>query len=424
MESGQDLNSCGEIQISGARKRVSILGSTGIIGQHTCDLVASHPERLEVVALAAHRNAAKLAEQAVVLGAKFAALADARLEGELRRLLDGTGIECAAGAEALVEAASLPCDWIMASIVGAAGLAPTLAALRQGGILALANKECLVSAGALFMAEAAKHGATLIPVDSEHSAVFQSLDSPGCDHVDRIVLTASGGPFRSWTLAQIAAAKPEDALKHPNWSMGQKITIDSATLMNKGLELIEAYHLFNVKPEQLSAIIHPQSIVHCLVYYCDGSVIAQASLPDMRTPIAYSLAWPERLRTNFPRLDLTVAGRLTFEPPDETRFPSLRLAREALKEGGIAPTVLNAANEVAVQAFLDREIPFLGIPAVVEATLDASRQKLGRLLPDSLEAVLHADEQARVLARAEVKSAAAPAKAAVASYNKMRISSA
>ncbi|MBI4724424.1 MAG: 1-deoxy-D-xylulose-5-phosphate reductoisomerase, partial [Rhodomicrobium sp.] len=267
-----------------ARKRVSVLGATGTIGQHTCELLALNPDRFETVALTAHQNAGKLAELAVALNAEYAALADIRLEDELRRRLEGTGIECGAGPHALAEAGSRPAGLVMAAIVGAAGLAPTLAALRQGTIVALANKECLVSAGTLFMSEARQHGTTLLPVDSEHSAVFQALDALDCKHVERIVLTASGGPFRTWTADQIAVARPEDALKHPNWAMGRKITIDSATLMNKGLELIEAFHLFNVRADQLSAIIHPQSIVHALVYYCDGSVIAQASVPDMRTP--------------------------------------------------------------------------------------------------------------------------------------------
>jgi 1-deoxy-D-xylulose-5-phosphate reductoisomerase len=249
------------------------------------------------------------------------------------------------------------------------------------------------------MAEAEAHGTTLLPVDSEHSAVFQALDALDCKHVQKIVLTASGGPFRTWTKEQLAAARPEDALKHPNWSMGQKITIDSATLMNKGLEIIEAFHLFNVQAEQLSAIIHPQSIIHSLVYYSDGSVLAQASLPDMRTPIAYSLAWPDRFTTAYPRLDLAAASTLTFEEPDETRFPSLRLARQALVEGGIAPTVLNAANEVAVAAFLNRIIPFMEIPAVVEQTLDLGHGALAGCTSGTLADVLHVDAEARAIAK-------------------------
>jgi 1-deoxy-D-xylulose-5-phosphate reductoisomerase len=272
--------------------------------------------------------------------------------------------------------------------------------LQQGTTIALANKECLVCAGSLFMSEAEKYKATLLPVDSEHSAVFQALDEPGSKHVERIVLTASGGPFRTWTLEQIAAARPEDALKHPNWTMGQKITIDSATLMNKGLELIEAYHLFGVEADQLSAIVHPQSIIHALVYYCDGSVIAQASLPDMRTPIALSLAWPARLPASvIKRLDLAAAGTLTFEEPDETRFPALRLAREVLRSGGNASTVLNAANEVAVEAFLNRAIAFPAIAATVERTLERAAAELSGVAPDNLESVMYLDTEARKIAQ-------------------------
>jgi len=381
------------------KRRVSVLGATGTIGLNTCELLALNPDRFQAVALAANRNAEKLAELAIALKAEYAALADERQEGELRHRLEGTGIECGAGPQALIEAASRPADLIMASIVGAAGLAPTLAALRQGTIIALANKECLVSAGSLFMSEAAQHGTTLLPVDSEHSAVFQALDEPGSKHVERIVLTASGGPFRTWTREQIAAARPEDALKHPNWAMGRKITIDSATLMNKGLELIEAFHLFNVRPDQLSAIVHPQSIIHAFVYYCDGSVIAQASLPDMRTPIAYSLAWPARLNADIKRLDLAAAASLTFEEPDEARFPALRLAKDAMRAGGGAPTVLNAANEVAVEAFLDRAIAFPAITAIVEQTLDRAAAELAGIAPGDLDSVMYLDSRARQIAR-------------------------
>jgi 1-deoxy-D-xylulose-5-phosphate reductoisomerase len=391
------------------KRRVSVLGATGTIGQHTCELLALNPDRFTTVALTAHSNAEKLAALAVTLNAGFAAIGDASLEGELRSRLEGTGIECGAGPDGLAEAAQRPADFIMASIVGAAGLAPTLAALQQGTIVGLANKECLVSAGTLFMSEAAKHGTTLLPVDSEHSAVFQSLDALDCNHVERIVLTASGGPFRTWTAAEIAAARPEDALKHPNWTMGRKITIDSATLMNKGLELIEAFHLFNVRADQLSAIVHPQSIVHAFVYYCDGSVIAQASLPDMRTPIAYSLAWPSRLKTGLKRLDLAAVPDLTFEEADEVRFPALRLAKDALKAGGAAPTVLNAANEIAVEAFLGRSIPFPGIAAAVEQTLSKAAAELSGILPDSLEAVMHLDKRAREIALPLCSGARKPA---------------
>jgi 1-deoxy-D-xylulose-5-phosphate reductoisomerase len=384
---------------SGEPRRITILGVTGTIGQNTCDLVRANAGQYKVVAVTANSNVDKLAETAVEFGAEFAAIADPQLEEALRARLEGTGIACAGGQKALVEAGERPADWIMASIVGAAGLEPTLAALQQGTTVALANKECLVSAGELFMASAAKAGATVLPVDSEHSAVFQALDSLCCKHVEKIVLTASGGPFRTWTAAQIAAAKPEDALKHPNWSMGQKITIDSATLMNKGLEIIEAFHLFKVRADQLAAIVHPQSILHCLVYYCDGSVLSQASLPDMRTPIAYALGWPERLSADLKRLDLAKIGQLTFEEPDPERFPALRLAREALLAGGAAPTILNAANEVAVEAFLNRKITFGGIPAIVEEVLDASRSVGLPPVLATLEDVLATDKLARELAR-------------------------
>ncbi|MGO9487324.1 MAG: 1-deoxy-D-xylulose-5-phosphate reductoisomerase [Rhodomicrobium sp.] len=404
------------VEQSGQKRRVSVLGATGTIGLNTAELLSLNPDRFQTVALAANRNAAKLAELAVSLHAEYAALADERQEGELRRLLDGTGIECGAGPEALIEAANRPADIIMAAIVGAAGLVPALTALRQGTVIALANKECLVSAGPLFMSEAARHGATLLPVDSEHSAVFQALDEPGAKHVERIVLTASGGPFRTWTRERIAAARPEDALKHPNWAMGQKITIDSATLMNKGLELIEAFHLFGVRANQLSAIVHPQSIIHALVYYCDGSVIAQASLPDMRTPIAYSLGWPARLPADaIKRLDLAAVGTLTFEEPDEARFPALRIAKEVLKSGGAAATVLNAANEVAVEAFLARSIAFPAIAATVEQTLARAVSELAGVTPDNLDNVMYLDKQARRIAGALVgESRFAPLDAASA----------
>ena len=413
-KNGHELS--GEPDGASQTKRVSVLGATGTIGQHTCDLLARHPERFKAVALTAHRNAEKLASLAIALKAEFAAIADEEKGDALRSLLRGTSIACGAGKSALIEAGARPADFIMASIVGSAGLAPTVAALQQGTTVGLANKECLVSAGAFFMKERERCGATLIPVDSEHSAVFQSLDSAECAHVERIVLTASGGPFRTWTAAQIAAARPEDALKHPNWTMGQKITIDSATMMNKGLELIEAFHLFNVKADQLSAVIHPQSIIHALVYYSDGSVIAQASLPDMRTPIAYSLAWPERLKADFRRLDLAAAGHLTFDEPDETRFPALRIAKAALETGGAATTVLNAANEVAVEAFLRKSISFPGIAALVERTLEKAESALPGVLPDSLETVLYLDSRAREIAKAALVEQSG-AQAGVSAYS-------
>ncbi len=396
-------NGAGRREAKGqVKRRISILGATGSIGENTCHLIRSDLDSYEVVALTAHRNVAKLAHCAVALRASFAAVADPALEGELRQRLDGTGIACGAGPQAMLDAAAMPADWIMASIIGAAGLAPTFAAIQQGTYVALANKECLVSAGQVFMREVSRHRTTLIPVDSEHSAVFQALDDPHCDHVEKIVLTASGGPFRCWSYAQLKGARPEDALKHPNWSMGQKITVDSATLMNKGLEIIEAYHLFHVAPSRLSAIIHPQSIIHCLIYYSDGSVLAQASLPDMRTPIAYSLAWPSRMTVDLPRLDLAAQKQLTFEEPDEMRFPALRFAREALAEGGCAPTVLNAANEVAVEAFLNRRIGFLDIAAIVGETLDHSARRFKMQDLGTLADVLDVDREARELAHSIV----------------------
>ena len=286
----------------------------------------------------------------------------------------------------------------MAAIVGAAGLAPTFAAAGQGTCVALANKECLVSAGEVFLAAVKTAGARLLPVDSEHSAAFQAIDQSPSHCIEAITLTASGGPFRSWDAERLAAARPEEALKHPNWSMGPKITIDSATMMNKGLELIEAYHLFPVEADQLRIVVHPQSIVHCLVHYCDGSVLAQMSCPDMRTPIAYSLAWPERMHAPTARLDLVALAQLSFEAPDETRFPALRIAREALRAGGIAPTVLNAANEIAVGHFLAGQISFMTIPKVVEAALEVAAAEIGITRAVTLADVMEVDRAARGLA--------------------------
>ncbi len=354
-----------------APRRVSVLGSTGSIGKNTLDLIARNRDDFQVVALTGKTNVACLAEQAITHRAEVAVIGDTSLYGELKERLAGTGIEAAAGETAVIEAATRPAGWVMAAIVGAAGLRPTLAAIRQGTTVALATKECLVCAGQLFMAEVAKAKATLLPVDSEHSAAFQAIDNAPCDGVERITLTASGGPFRTWSEAELDTVTVEQALKHPNWSMGPKITIDSATLMNKGLEVIEAFHLFPVTVDQLDVVIHPQSIVHCLVQYCDGSVLAQLSVPDMRAPIAYSLAWPQRMGSPVKRLNLAEIGALTFETPDEKRFPALRIARDALKAGGLMTAQLNAANEVAVGAFLSGKLSFKGIPALVEATLEA-----------------------------------------------------
>jgi 1-deoxy-D-xylulose-5-phosphate reductoisomerase len=374
-----------------APRCVTILGSTGSVGCSTVDLIARHPERFVVEALTARKNVARLAEQAVRLKAKRAVIAEPSLYGQLRDALAGTGITTAAGPRAVIEAASLPAGWVMSAIVGAAGLEPTLAAVQRGAIVGLANKECLVCAGKLFMAEVRKHGATLLPVDSEHSAIFQVFDFVQAEQVEKIILTASGGPFREVSLADMARASPAAAVAHPNWSMGAKISVDSATMMNKGLELIEAYHLFPVRTDQIDVVVHPQSIVHSLVCYQDGSVLAQLGTPDMRTPISYALGWPRRMPAPAQRLDLVQLGKLTFEAPDPERFPALRLAREALHQGGGAPTILNAANEVAVAGFLAGEIGFLDIAHAVEHVLAA----IAAPPPASLADVRALDGEAR-----------------------------
>jgi len=379
-------------------RRVSILGATGSIGENTLDLVGRDPDAYEVVALTGYKNATRLAELAILHRAELAVIADPDCYADLKAALAGTGIETAAGERELLDAASRPADWVMAAIVGAAGLKPTLRAVRQGTATALANKECLVSAGSIFMAEVARHGTTLLPVDSEHSAARQAMIGTKPERIESVCLTASGGPFRTWSLTQMADAGPEQALRHPNWSMGAKVTIDSATLMNKGLELIEAHHLFALSPDKLGVLVHPQSIVHCLVYMSDGAVLAQLSCPDMRTPIAYSLAWPERMHVPNKRLDLAEIGALTFETPDLERFPALRLAKDVLAAGGSAGTVLNAANEVAVAAFLEKRIGFLAIAGLVEATLAASADLTG-ILPQTADDVLDIDEEARIRAR-------------------------
>ena len=379
-------------------RRISVLGATGSIGESTLDLIGRDPSAYQVVALTGGHNAARLAELAILHRAELAVIADPGSYAALREGLAGTGIEVGAGEEALLEAASRPADWVMAAIVGAAGLKPTLEAVRQGSLTALANKECLVSAGDLFMAEVARAKATLLPVDSEHSAVMQMMTGARPEQIELVCLTASGGPFRRWSLDEMRDARPEQALNHPNWSMGPKVTIDSATLMNKGLELLEAHHLFSLPPAKLDVLIHPQSIVHCLVHLSDGSVLAQMSCPDMRTPIAYSLAWPERMHAPTKRLDLAELGTLTFEAPDEKRFPALRLAREVLAAGGSAGTVLNAANEIAVEAFLAGRIGFLAIAGLVEATL-AANSGLTTCHRESVDDVLAIDAEARASAR-------------------------
>ena len=377
-----------------APRRISILGSTGSVGCNTIDLIERQPERYKIEALTANRNVALLAEQARRLRPRLAVIGDEARFGALKEALAGSGIELAAGPAALVEAAQRPAEWLMAAIVGAAGLEPTLAALRRGAIVALANKECLVCAGELMMEEVNRNGATLLPVDSEHNAIFQVFDFARRDAVERIILTASGGPFRTLDRAVMAHVTPAQAVAHPNWNMGAKISVDSATMMNKGLELIEAHHLFDLPAENIEVLIHPQSVVHSLVAYVDGSVLAQLGTPDMRTPIAYTLGWPERMPAPAERLDLAALGQLSFEPPDLERFPALRLARQALQSGGAAPTILNAANEVAVAGFLGGEVGFLEIAGIVEETL--ATMPLDKLA--SLDAVFAVDSEARRVA--------------------------
>lgn len=380
------------------RRRISVLGATGSVGTSTLDLIGRNRDLFEVEAVTANCNVAGLVELARLHEAAAAVIADPGLYRELKEGLAGTGIEAAAGAAALIEAAERPVDCVMAGIMGAAGLRPTLAAVAQGRRVALANKECLVSAGHIFMEAVRAAGTELIPVDSEHSAAFQALAGAEARAIERIILTASGGPFRGWSLEQLAVATPEQALCHPNWSMGRKITIDSATLMNKGLELIEAYHLFPVEVDQLEVVVHPQSIIHALVAYRDGSMLAQLASPDMRTPIAVGLSWPARMAAPTKRIDLVELGTLSFERPDESRFEALPLARQAMRQGGLAPAVLNAANEVAVEAFLARRLGFLQIAQLVAETLaQADARGLTGEATD-LDTVLATDAAARQLA--------------------------
>ncbi|WP_395631596.1 1-deoxy-D-xylulose-5-phosphate reductoisomerase [Aquidulcibacter sp.] len=386
-------------------KSLTILGATGSIGLATLDVVmeanararaTGQDDAYRVIALTANRDWAGLAEQAILTGATFVALSDGRFGPQLEAALAGHKIEIGLGPEAVVEAAARPADVVMAAIVGAAGLAPTLAAAKRGATIALANKECLVCAGSVFLKAVRDGGGSILPVDSEHNAIFQVLDQS--DRVEKLILTASGGPFRTWSAAAIAAATPEQAVAHPNWSMGQKISVDSATLMNKGLELIEAALLFGMPENKIDVLVHPQSVIHSLVAYQDGSVLAQLGAADMRIPIAHALAWPARLVTSAPRLDLAAIAKLDFEVPDLERFPALSLARGALQKGGAAPTILNAANEVAVQAFLDRNVSFPEIAAIVLETMDeACRLGMDAALGD-LDDVYAADEAGRSIA--------------------------
>ncbi len=383
-------------------RTVTLLGATGSIGRSTIDLLLQQPDRYRVEAVASGNDAGALADVARTLGAKIAIVANPKSYKDLQEALAGSGIEAAAGEQAMCEAASRPVDWTLGAIAGAAGLRPTIAAVRRGGMIGLANKECLVCAGEAFMRDAAEAGAEILPVDSEHNAIAQALMAGKPKEVSKIVLTASGGPFRTWSREQIAAATPENALKHPTWSMGRKVTIDSASLMNKGLELIEAHHLFNVGSDQLDVLVHPQSVVHGLVNYTDGSVVAGLAPADMRVPIAHCLGWPDRLVTNIQALDLAKVGSLTFEPVDHARFPALRLALAALDEGGGIPTVLNAANEIAVAAFLDRKLGFPGIPALVETVIEKSKSRGLARTPQSVEDALNLDREARSIAAEEL----------------------
>jgi 1-deoxy-D-xylulose-5-phosphate reductoisomerase len=375
-------------------KRVSIFGATGSVGLSTLDLVRRDPDAYRVVALTANSDVDSLATQARETGAQVAVIGQAHLYGALKEALAGSGIEAMAGEEALVEAASLDADWTMAAIVGCAGLRPTMAALKAGRTVALANKESLVSAGGLMMQAAQASGATLLPVDSEHNAIFQCLAGSSLDDVARITLTASGGPFRTRSRAEMADITPAQAVAHPNWSMGAKISVDSATMMNKGLELIEAAHLFPVGLDRIEILVHPQSVIHSMVEYRDRSTLAQLGSPDMRIPIAHALAWPQRIATPCQPLDLTRIGRLDFEAPDPDRFPALRLARAAAAQGGATPAILNAANEVAVAAFLAGRIGFLDIAMIVEDVLE----RYDAPTPGAIDDVLAADAEARIRA--------------------------
>ena len=381
-----------------ARRTLSVLGSTGSVGRSTLDVILDHggASAYDIRLLTGGSNAALLAEQALAVRASLAVIHDEAALPALRAALTGTGIETAAGRDALVAAAGERVDFCLSAIAGAAGLAPTMAAIRAGSTIGLANKESMVCAGALVKQEAEKAGIRILPVDSEHSAIFQVLEADQTHAIDRIVLTASGGPFRTWSLDRMRAVTPEQALDHPNWSMGAGISLDSATMFNKGLELIEADQLFPVAGEQIEILVHPQSVIHSMVGYRDGSVLAQLGTPDMRTPIAYALGWPRRVSAPVERLDFVALSRLDFEAPDETRFPALRIAREAMVAGGLAPCAMNAAKEVAAQAFLERHIPFLEIAVIVEDVLDNFEYARPAA---SLDDVIAADRFARTLAQ-------------------------
>ncbi|MBQ5470132.1 MAG: 1-deoxy-D-xylulose-5-phosphate reductoisomerase [Acetobacter sp.] len=379
-------------------RTVTVLGSTGSIGCSTVNLLEQARDQYRVRALVGGTNAVRLAEQALSLNVELAVLADEKAVKELRNLLSGSKIQVACGRQAVIDAAALSVDWTMAAITGTAGLEPILAAVRNGGSIALANKEALVCAGDVMLRAVEEGGSTLLPVDSEHNAIFQAMQGQCFEDIVKIILTASGGPFRNATLDTMRSATPAQALKHPTWEMGSKISIDSATMFNKGLEIIEAARLFSLTEDRIDVLVHPQSIVHGLVQYSDGSLLAQMGTADMRIPIAHALAWPHRMVTTSSHLDLAVLSRLDFSNPDAFRFPALRLARQALREGGAAPAILSAANEIAVDAFLKEQIGFLDIARLVEDVMNV----LGTPSADTLEAVLHWDKQARCVALEKV----------------------
>lgn len=385
-------------------RTVTLLGATGSVGRSTLDLIGSAPEgAFDVIAMTANGNVDGLVEAARRFRPKFCAVADVEAGPALKAALEGTGIACGAGEDAVLDAAAMDAGWVMAAIVGAAGLKPTLEAVRRGAQVAFANKEALVCAGPLFMEAAQRSGAALLPVDSEHNAIFQAFDEARRDGIRRIILTASGGPFRTASLEDMASMTPAQAVAHPTWSMGAKISVDSATMMNKGLEIIEACHLFDLPEDRIDVLVHPESIVHGLVEYADGGLLAQMGAPDMRTPIAHALAFPDRMETSVERLDLAQLGTLSFFEPDPRKFPALDLARAAFRAGGCAPAVLNAANEVAVDAFLNGKIGFLDIAAVVSDALgEAERSGYSQVAPTDFEAVYAADAEGRRLARLAV----------------------
>jgi 1-deoxy-D-xylulose-5-phosphate reductoisomerase len=376
------------------RRSVTVLGATGSVGHSTLDLIERSPDRFKVIALTANTDVAGLASAARRVGARQAVIADETLLSPLRDALGGGGVEASAGEDAILAAAASGAEWTMAAIVGCAGLKPVMQALKGGGTVALANKEALVSAGEIMVEAARESGATLLPVDSEHNAIFQCFDRARPESVSRVILTASGGPFRTYSLERMRSVTAAEAVAHPNWSMGAKISVDCATLMNKGLELIEAYHLFPLEPEAFDVIVHPQSVIHSMVEYVDGSVLAQLGEPDMRIPIAYALAWPERMETPCQRLDLVRIGSLDFEEPDLKRFPALALAKAALQERGAKPAILNAANEMAVASFLASRLAFLDIATIAGETL----ARYDPPAPASVDEVLEVDRQARRLA--------------------------